>query len=84
MSWEDSELQKVWEKGKPIHGKDSGTWRKDCEGRTMKRDKHGDRDSQYGWEVDHKRPESRGGGDNLGNLQPLNWKSNVEKSDKIR
>lgn len=34
------------------------------------------------WEMDHIHPKSKGGTDAISNLQPLQWKSNRQKSDK--
>jgi len=44
----------------------------------MKRDDYGNRNSDYGWEIDHIDPD---GGDDISNLQQLQWKNNVDKSD---
>ena len=38
-------------------------------------------ESQYGWEIDHIMPKSRGRSDNLSNLQPLHWQNNRRKGD---
>ena len=47
----------------------------------MKRSEHGNRNSEHGWEIDHRRPLVQGGTDELDNLQPLNWRNNAEKGD---
>ena len=39
-----------------------------------------DRSSIYGWEIDHILAREQGGKSILENLQPLNWKNNVDKS----
>jgi hypothetical protein len=77
-NWTDEMIQNVWEKGKVVSNNDSSKWRKDECGAWIARNKHGDRDSQYGWEIDHI---STGGKDILSNLRPLQWGNNVDKSD---
>jgi 5-methylcytosine-specific restriction endonuclease McrA len=37
--------------------------------------------SKYGWEIDHIKPVSKGGTDDLSNLQPLQWENNRRKGD---
>jgi len=41
-------------------------------------EEYGNRQSQYGWEIDHINPD---GDDQLSNLQPLQWQNNIDKSD---
>ncbi|MCG8104951.1 MAG: HNH endonuclease [Candidatus Thiodiazotropha endolucinida] len=36
-----------------------------------------------GWEIDHIKPSSRGGSDNIRNLQALKTKVNREKADNL-
>ena len=74
-------IQAVWEKGEAVAGYKSSQYRKDQCRAWMIRSKHGDRDSDYGWEIDHIKPESDGGTDNLSNLRPLQWYNNTTKSD---
>ncbi|MCW7497656.1 HNH endonuclease [Leptospira levettii] len=78
MSWTDEEIQKVWEKGQRDPYNDPNVWRKDECGAWMNRAPYGNRNFDYGWEIDHISP---GGSDSLSNLRPLQWKNNVDKSD---
>lgn len=78
MTIDDKTKDKVWNKARDIPGKDPKIWKQDACGTPMKKDDYGDRDSNYGWEIDHKDPK---GTDNLSNLQPLQWKNNANKGD---
>lgn len=70
-------VQKVWEKGTVVPNNDPDKWRKDACKAWISREKYGDRNSTYGWEIDHIKPESEGGTDDLSNLRPLQWENNV-------
>lgn len=71
----------VWNKGAPVLGRDPNHWRKDTCGHLMHYLDHGDTNSQYGWEIDHIYPASKGGTNDLSNLQPLYWANNRRKGD---
>jgi hypothetical protein len=81
MSFTQEIIQKVWEKGAFVQNNDPKIWRKDQCGAWITRNQYGNRNSQYGWEIDHIRPESDGGGDELSNLRPLQWQNNANKQD---
>jgi 5-methylcytosine-specific restriction endonuclease McrA len=74
-------VEAVWRKGRIAAGYDPNRWRKDACNAWMDRTKYGDTSSGHGWEIDHVYPASKGGGDELNNLQPLQWSNNRSKSD---
>lgn len=77
----DGKLDRIWEKGSKVRGKDPNRYRKDSDGMIIYKPSYG-KTSGMGWEVDHKRPRAKGGSDNIRNLVPKNWKTNRSKSDK--
>jgi hypothetical protein len=79
MAYTREELIYVFSKGIVDPRYDSTVFRKDRFGRWMELGRYGERDHDFGWEVDHLDPN---GGDRWANLVPLNWRSNCEKSDK--
>ena len=71
-------IQAVWNKGQIVPGYDPSEHRRDVCSALIIRDRHGDRNSKNGWEIDHINPN---GSDRIDNLQPLQWENNVAKSD---
>jgi 5-methylcytosine-specific restriction endonuclease McrA len=78
--YDHATLSKIWAKAQIVQGYDANTYRKDSYGSWMCFGQYG-QTSQYGWEVDHINPVSRGGSDALSNLQPLHWENNRKKGD---
>jgi len=78
------QLLQIWEKGVAVLGYDSHEYRKDVCGAWMHYSKYGDRNSKYGWEIDHiyprkKAEEHHHNADVLANLRPMQWENNQMK-----
>ena len=76
MTISEDLLQRVWEKAM-ITDLNPKIWRKDHYGAWISRIRHGDRNSDYGWEIEHVNPDE---GDDVSNLRPLQWKNNIDKT----
>ena len=85
----EEQIQEAWNRATEVEGYDKSRYRKDACGAWIIRNKFGDTDSLYGWEVDHIVPQSllREKGisesmiDNSLNLRALQHENNASKSD---
>ena len=71
-------IDETWNKGVEVPG--TYELKKDQWGAMMARSEYA-RDTKYWWDVDHAKPVSKGGTDDLANLQPLHWENNKSKGD---
>ncbi|CAA0159201.1 HNH endonuclease signature motif containing protein [Tenacibaculum maritimum] len=80
MSYKNKKEQ-VWGKGKKVRGKDPNLYRRDDLGNEIYYHSYG-KNTPMGWEIDHSKPQSKGGTDHLNNLRPLQTKENRKKGNK--
>jgi 5-methylcytosine-specific restriction endonuclease McrA len=79
----EEQKQISWSKAQIVPGRDPNVIRKDACGAWIKWSDYGDTNSEWGWEIDHIHPVSRGGTDHPNNLQALHWQNNRAKGDLI-
>ncbi len=75
------QIEGAWDRARPVRGRNENTWRRDEEGNLIRRPSYGT-EGNYGWEIDHRNPTSKGGTDNPRNLRALQWEENRKKGDK--
>ena len=73
---------KVWNYASPIKGKNPELYRKDPYGKELYYHSYGG-SGQKGWQIDHITPQSRGGSDNIRNLQALQSNINMSKGNTL-
>lgn len=67
-------IEAVWSKATPSG--EHPPMRLDAFGALIWREGYGNTSSKFGWEIGHRQPSAKGGGDQLENLEPLQWENN--------
>ena len=73
-------IDQVWDRAAGVRGKPRNSYRRDVAGNVIYKPMYG-KDTPMGWEIDHKMPVSKGGSDNLRNLQALQTATNQAKGN---
>jgi hypothetical protein len=74
-------IQAVWNKA--ALDRKHAPLRTDAFGSLIWREGYGNTGSKLGWVIDHIKPVSQGGGDELENLQALQWENNRRKGNNV-
>lgn len=77
----NDEILDVWRKAAEVPGVNSDVLRQDYAGAWIRYADYGNRNSQYGWEIDHLKPLSQDGEEVMTNYLPLQWQNNVRKGN---
>ena len=83
MSFNDLTKRLVWTKGQIIPGWSADEWRHDKDGRVIRWEDYGNRQSENGWEIHHVLATTLGGSDALSNLIPLHWETNASHGGRL-
>jgi hypothetical protein len=76
--FDQATIDAVWDKAK--NDPDYPSFKADACGASIQKTNYGN-PSIFGWEIDHIKPVSNGGTDDLSNLQALHWENNRHKGD---
>ena len=87
MEYTEEQKREYWERASSVDGEDPQQVRRDASGAIIHYSKYKDRNSDYGWEIDHIYPKSLLEEAKVPeklindprNLRPMNWKNNVSK-----
>ena len=82
-TWSQNQIEQVWKKGIKIPHFSPDCWKIDIGGVFIKYSEFGNKNSEFGWEIDPIISVSNGGNDNIENLQPLNWINKLVKDKKM-
>ena len=81
MGISKDDIEWAWNKAGKVRGKNPDLYRRDELGNEIYKPSYG-KNGDKSWEIDHRRPVSKGGSDHRRNLRALQSSANKEKSDK--
>ena len=81
MAFSEDDKNWAWNKCSKVRGKNPDLFRRDEQGNEIYKPSYG-KNGEKSWEIDHRRPKSKGGSDSRRNLRALQSAANRKKSDK--
>ena len=75
MSWTEQEIQAAWDNAPLAERTNPRKWRKDSCGAWICRDRYGDHNSVFGWEIHLAEAAENDSVRDLSTLRPLQWKN---------
>jgi hypothetical protein len=72
-------VEAVWSKASP--SREHSPLRVDPWGALIWKEGYGNTNSKFGWVIHRRQPVSKGGGDELENLEPLQWENSRRNGD---
>ena len=80
MILDSTKIQEIWNKAAEVSGYDSSRWRKHFAGAWIHRDQYG-LPTEFGWDIFHLIPASKGGTNDIDNLLPIHRKNNLRRDN---
>lgn len=77
----ERQKRQAWNNARRIRGKNPNKYRRDSQGNQIYKPAYGKKGEQS-WEVDHRKPKSKGGTNSPRNLQALQTSANRRKGNK--
>jgi len=77
----EQQKETAWNNASKVRDKNPEAWRKDPYGNLIRRGSYGT-NGEFGWEVDHIKPKSKGGSGSTKNIQALNTNKNRSLGNK--
>ncbi len=83
MSTLEHQKLAAWHKAHPVIGHELSRVRRDDFGWYIQWSDYGNRDSAWGWEINHQTPTNLGGTDRPSNLRALHWHNNASRGGLV-
>lgn len=81
MNFTEQQKEIAWNKASIVDGYNPDLYRKDACGAWIAKNKYGQQDNMFGWEVDHIFPADRGGDEHSDNLRAMQHQNNASKGN---